>query len=199
MNQAQGIASNVANDARTLCKRTWWVFLIGGIAAVLFGIGAFVQPGIALLLLATFFAVWVLVDGAFNIVGSLRNRDKDGWWIMLLIGILGVVVGCWALLNPPLSMIAFIYIVAAHAVLLGAFLVMLGVRVRKATTREWVLYLAGALSILFGILVIVQPAAGGLSIVWVIASWAIVIGILRIVFAFKIKNLPEAIGGVRAA
>jgi len=71
---------------------------------------------------------------------------------------------------------------------------MLGYKVRKATSREWILYLTGALSILFGIVVVMNPAAGGLSITYVIASWAIVIGALKVFFAFKAKNLPERVG-----
>jgi len=189
-----GILSRVGADAHVLCRRTWWVFLIGGIASVIFGVLAFINPGIALLVLSMFFAAAVLVDGIFNIVGSVQNREKDGWWVMLLMGILGLVVGGYALLNPPVSIMAFVFLVAFQAILLGVFLVMLGYKVRKATTREWIPYLAGALSILFGVLVLVTPALGGVSIVYVIAAWAIVIGAFKILFGFKVKNLPERVG-----
>jgi len=166
------------------------VFLIGGLASLLFGVVAFAKPGIALLVLSMFFAAAILVDGAFSIVGSIQNREKDGWWVMLLIGILGVGVGGYALMNPPISMLAFVYLVALQAILLGVFLVMLGYRVRLATSREWLLYVTGALSVLFGILVVAQPGAGSLTIVYMIAAWAIVIGALKLAFAFRIRNLP---------
>jgi uncharacterized membrane protein HdeD (DUF308 family) len=166
------------------------VFLVGGLASMLFGILAFARPGLALLVLAMFFAAAILVDGAFNLVGALRNRDKDGWWVMLLIGLLGVGVGGFALLNPPISMLAFVFVVAIEAILLGVFLVILGYRVRKTTSREWMLYLIGALSILFGILVVARPAAGSLTIVYFVAAWAIVIGALKLAFAFRIRKLP---------
>jgi uncharacterized membrane protein HdeD (DUF308 family) len=189
--QTSGLAGAIgAADARALCRRTWWVFLIGGLASLVFGILAFVNPGIALLVLATFFAAAILVDGAFNILGAIQNREKDGWWVMLLIGILGVGVGAYALMNPPVSMLAFVYIVALQAIVLGVFLLMLGYRVRKATSREWILYVTGAFSVLFGILVVARPAAGGVTIVYLIASWAIVIGALKLAFAFRIRNLP---------
>lgn len=166
------------------------MFLIGGLASLLFGVVAFAKPGIALLVLSMFFAAAILVDGAFSIVGSIQNREKDGWWVMLLIGILGVGVGGYALMNPPISMLAFVYLVALQAILLGVFLVMLGYRVRLATSREWLLYVTGALSVLFGILVVAQPGAGSLTIVYMIAAWAIVIGALKLAFAFRIRNLP---------
>jgi uncharacterized membrane protein HdeD (DUF308 family) len=191
MTHGDGLLTRLGGDAKTLCKRTWWVFLVGGIAGVIFGVLAFSKPIAAWFVVATFFAAAILVDGGFNVVGSVRNRDMDGWWIMLLIGILGVVVGGYALLNPLVSMTAFVYLVAFQAIMLGVFLVMLGYKVRAATEREWILYLTGGLSILFGILVIVNPALGGLSVIWMIASWAVITGVLKIIFAFKVKNLPE--------
>ena len=75
-------------DARALCKRAWWVFLIGGIALLVFGILAFVNPAVALLVLSVYFAASVLVDGVVNIVGAIQNRAQDGWWVILLIGVL---------------------------------------------------------------------------------------------------------------
>jgi uncharacterized membrane protein HdeD (DUF308 family) len=187
---ASGLAGAVSADAMALCKRTWWVFLIGGLASVLFGVLAFVNPGIALFVLAMFFAAAILVDGAFNVVGSISNREKDGWWLMLLIGLLGVGVGGYALLNPPVSMLAFVYLVALQAIVLGVILLTLGYKVRKATSREWILYLTGAMSVLFGILVVARPGAGSLTIVYLIASWAIVIGALKLAFALRVRKLP---------
>ena len=194
MTSSSGILANLGANAQALCRRTWWVFLVGGLASVVFGIFAFMSPGIALFVLSMFFAAAILVDGASNIVGALQHREKDGWWIMLLIGILGVVAGGYALLNPPLSMMAFIFLVAFEAILLGVFLLMLGYKVRQATSREWILYVTGALSLLFGILVIMNPAAGGLSVVYLIAGWALVVGALKVLFAFRVKNLPERAG-----
>jgi uncharacterized membrane protein HdeD (DUF308 family) len=192
-----GLLSGLGADAGALCKRTWWVFLIGGIAAVIFGLLAFSQPVAAWFLIATFFAASILVDGAVNLWGAVQNRNKDGWWVMLLIGALGVLVGGYALLNPLVSMAAFVYLVALQAILFGVFAIMLGYKVRAATEREWILYTMGGLSVVFGILVFVNPVAGGLSVVWVIASWAIVTGVLKVWFAFKVKNLPDRIGEAR--
>jgi uncharacterized membrane protein HdeD (DUF308 family) len=193
MANSSGVLPEFGADARALCRRTWWVFLIGGLASVCFGLLAFVNPGVALFVLATFFAAYLLVDGISNVIGSVQNRQKDGWWIMLLIGILGVLVGGYALLNPPLSMLAFIFLVAIEAIVLGVFLVMLGYKVRQATTREWILYAMGAVSILFGIFVLMNPAVGSVKIIYAIAIWAIIIGVLKVMFAFKVKSLPERI------
>ena len=165
--------TQLGNNIRALCKRTWWVFLLSGIAAVVFGVLAFMNPGLALTVLALWFAAWLLVDGAVNIAGAVGNRDKDGWVFILVMGILGVLVGGYALLNPPVSMLAFLYVVSFMAIVLGISLIAMGRRVREVIEREWVLYLSGALSIVFGVLILLQPASGALSVVWMIATWAI--------------------------
>jgi uncharacterized membrane protein HdeD (DUF308 family) len=190
MTNSGGLLASLGGDAQALCKRTWWVFLLGGIAAIIFGVLALMEPMTAWLIVSLFFAASVLVDGGFNVIGAIQHREKDGWWIMLLIGVLGVVVGGYAMLNPPVSMMAFLYLVALQAILLGVFLIMLGYKVRAITQREWILYLAGGLSVLFGILVIANPLAGSLSVITLIAAWALVTGVLKVIFAMKIRSLP---------
>jgi uncharacterized membrane protein HdeD (DUF308 family) len=192
MTESTGVLAHMGADAQALVKRAWWVFVVGGLAMTVFGLLAFSNPGLALFVMATFFAASVLVDGVSNILGALQNREKDGWWILLLVGLLGAVVGGYALFNPPLSIMAFILIVAFEAMVLGALLVMLGYKVRKATRREWLLYLTGALSILFGILVIANPVTASRTIVYMIASWSLVIGVLKVAFGFKVRSLSAA-------
>ena len=70
---------------------------------------------------------------------------------------------------------------------------MLGFKFRAATTREWILYLTGGLSVLFSVLVVVRPAVGGVTIVYMIAAWAIIIGTLKIVFAMRVRNLADRV------
>ncbi len=194
------VAAELGNNIRVLCKRTWWVFLLSGIAGVIFGVLAFINPGVALTVLALWFSAWLLVDGVVNVVGAIGHRDKDGWVFILLMGILSALVGGYALMNPPLSMVAFLYVVSFLAILLGISLIAMGRRVRELIEREWVLYLTGALSIIFGVLIVLQPGSGALSVVYMIATWAIITGILRIVFAFFVRNLKdEAVERVRGA
>lgn len=186
--------ANAGGNIRKLCKRTWWVFLIGGIASIIFGVLAFINPAIALAVLALYFAAWVMVDGLVNVIGAVQHRDKDGWVFMLLMGILGVLVGAYALFNPPVSMMAFLYVVSFMAIIFGVLLITMGRRVREKIEREWILYVTGVVSIVFGVLIIFQPESGALSVVWLIASWAIITGLLRILFAFFVRNMAEDVG-----
>jgi uncharacterized membrane protein HdeD (DUF308 family) len=183
------IAASIAAGAARLCRRAWWVFLIGGLASVIFGVLAFANPGIALLVLATFFAAFILVDGAVNVWGALQNRDKDGWIALLLFGALGVCFGGYALAVPPLSMIALIYVIAFFALANGLTTIFLGWKVRQEITTEWVLYVSGALSVLFALLILFRPAAGGIAVAYMVGTWAIIVGLLRIYFAFFVRKL----------
>ena len=183
------------NGASHLCKRAWWVFLIGGIASVAFGILALINPGVALFVLAMFFAAYVLVEGALNIWGALSNRDKDGWWLLLLLGVAGVLAGGYALLNADVGMLVFVYVVSFIAIFIGTTMSYLGFKIRKEIPNEWILYLCGAVSILFGLLILLNPAEGSVSVVYLIAAWALLVGALRIWFAFRVRGLGERIAG----
>ena len=189
----------LAKGATRLCKRTWWVFLIGGIAAVAFGILAFMNPGVALFTLGIFLAAYLLVDGVSSIWGALSNRDYDGWVMLLLVGVLSTLAGAYALYAPAVGMMAIVYLVAFVAMLIGVSSIYIGWQVRKEITGEWVLFLTGAISILFSILILARPIEGGVSVVFLIASWAIMIGVLRIFFAFRIRKLGNTIEDFSAA
>lgn len=187
VNPKDGLLAHLGGDARALCLRAWWVFLVSGLASVAFAVLAFAQPLTAWMVVALFFAAAILVDGVVNVIGAVQHREKDGWWLMLMIGVLGALVGGYALTHPRLGMVAFIYLVAFQAIFLGLLVVALGYKVRAATQREWILYLTGALSVLFGLLILSNPTAGGISVILLIAGWALVTGLLRILFALRMR------------
>lgn len=182
-------ALTLGDGAHEFCKRTWWAFLIGGIASLAFGVLAFAQPGIALFVLSMFFAAAILVDGVVNTIGALQHRSRDGWWLLLAFGILGILAGGYMLAVPPASMLVLIWLVAFMALLNGLTLISLGWRVRKDIRGEWVLYLSGVLSVLFGFLIFFRIDIGGLTVIYLIATWAVVVGLLRIVFALRVRKL----------
>jgi uncharacterized membrane protein HdeD (DUF308 family) len=183
---------DLKKDVGAFCRRNWWMFLIGGIASLAFGILAFFNPFIALLVLGLFFAASLLVDGAVSVWAALNHRDKDGWWLVLLLGIVSIAVGAYLLAVPPASILALVFVVSFIAIASGVALLSLGWKIRKAVAGEWVLYLTGALSLLLGILMMAFPGIGGLSVAYVIAFWAVVTGLLRIVFALRIRSLVKA-------
>ncbi len=178
----------------TFFKRSWWAFLLGGIASTLFGLLALAAPGTALVVLALYFAASILIDGAVNVAGAIQNRGHEGWWVMLIFGIAGILIGGYALLNPPVSVAALIMLASIAALILGIALMTLGYKIRAATEREWMLYLAGALSIAFGIAMTLHPMFAGLSLALIAGAWALIVGVLRIMIAFKVRKLTTTVG-----
>jgi uncharacterized membrane protein HdeD (DUF308 family) len=181
-------------------SRNWWALALRGLAAILFGILAFAWPGITLFVLVIFFGAYLLVDGIFAIVAAVRAAGEEArWWLLLIEGILGVVAGLVAFFWPGLTALALLYLVAAWAIVTGIMEIVGAIRLRQEIVGEWALILSGALSVLFGVLLVVIPArAGLLSLTWLIGIYAVAFGVLLVILAFRVRNaLSSAEGRVR--
>lgn len=189
----QVAAERLVQGARELCHKTWWVYLLGGIASVAFGIVALMKPAGAFLVIAMFFAAYLIVDGVFNFISAVTHRSKQGWWLSMLYGLLSVLLGGYMLAVPPVSMVAIVYAVAFISLFFGVTQIFLGVKVRKEIKGEWVLYLTGMMSVLFGLLILFRVDIGGLTIIYMIAFWALTVGILRIMFSFRARAFGRGI------
>jgi uncharacterized membrane protein HdeD (DUF308 family) len=177
--------------------RSWWALALGGVAAVLFGILAFIWPNIALIVLIALFGAYALVDGIFSIVAAAQGAVLHQSWIWpALRGVAGVAVGIITFIRPGITALALLYIIAAWAIITGVLEVIAAIYLRREMTNEWMLILAGALSVLFGVLLIViGPSAGILALVWLIATYAIIVGVLRIGLAFRLRSLQQQLTG----
>jgi uncharacterized membrane protein HdeD (DUF308 family) len=182
--------------------RNWWAIAIRGVAAILFGLLAFLWPGLTLAALVLLFGAYALVDGIFSIVAAVRRRTGDApWWALLLEGILGVAAGLVTFFMPGLTAVTLVYVIAAWAIVTGVLEIVAAVRLREQITGEWWLVLSGVLSIVFGGLVMLAPAAGALAITLWIGAYALVFGALLLALAFRLRRVREdvRVGLARAA
>ena len=171
-------------------KRHWWVPVIRGIAAIVFGIIAFVYPGLTIATLVLFFGAWVLIDGIFRIVGAIGHRASDpDWGWQLVIGILGIVVGLLTFHAPQITALALVIYIAAWALMIGASEIAIAVKMRREIKGEWFLILMGLASIIFAVLLLWNPIAGAAAVIWLIGWYAVVLGILAIFFGFRLRSL----------
>jgi uncharacterized membrane protein HdeD (DUF308 family) len=167
----------------------WWMLLIRGIVAILFGILCFVWPGLSLLALVTVFGAYAIVDGVFNLAHAIGGpRDSERWWALLLEGILGIAVGVLTFVWPNVTALALLYIIGAWALFTGVLEIMAAIRLRKVIRGEWLLALTGILSILFGIILFAFPGAGALAVVIWIGAYAIVFGALLVVLSLRLRS-----------
>jgi uncharacterized membrane protein HdeD (DUF308 family) len=171
-------------------RRHWWVPVIRGIAAIGFGIIAFVYPGLTIATLVLFFGAWILIDGIFRIVGAIGHRASDpDWGWQLVIGLLGIIVGLLTFHAPQITALALVIYIAAWALMIGASEIALAVKMRREIKGEWFLILMGLASIVFAVLLLWNPIAGAAAVIWLIAWYAVVLGILAIFFGFRLRSL----------
>lgn len=166
--------------------RSWWVLALRGLIALVFGVFALAVPGVTLISLIAVFAVYALLGGTVAVVGALRNRAgaKD-WWVLLLIGVVGIVAGLLATLRPALTALALLIVIGANAIVTGVLDIVLAVRLRKYIVGEWLLILGAATSIVFGLLILAYPGAGALALVWLIGAYALLTGALYLALSLR--------------
>ncbi|MCA9953386.1 MAG: HdeD family acid-resistance protein [Ardenticatenaceae bacterium] len=170
-------------------SRYWWLLALRGAAAVIFGILAFIWPGLTLGALVILFGVYVLIDGVASLVAGFSHREENGrWWVTALEGVVGILAGVLTLVYPGITAVLLLYFIAAWAIITGVLELVAAIRLREEIDGEWALGLSGLISIFLGVGLIVFPSAGALALVWMIGTYAILFGGLLIYLAFKLRN-----------
>jgi uncharacterized membrane protein HdeD (DUF308 family) len=160
-----------------------------GILGIIFGLIALIFPGPTMLSLVLLFSAYMLVDGIFAIVSAVRaiRRREDRWGLLIFEGLLNIAVGILAFLWPGITVIAFVILVAAWAIVSGGLMTAAGFRLNVDHGRWW-LILGGLLSIAFGVLLIIAPLIGAVVLTWWIGAYAIAFGVALIIFSFKLRS-----------
>ena len=173
--------------------RNWWALVVRGVLGLLFGAFAIALPAAAFAVIVVVFGAYAFVDGLFTIVVALRDaRGERGWGTLLLSGIAGVLTGVAVLVAPAVTALVLLYVIAGWAIVTGALEIAAAVRLRRHVTGEWLLALNGAVSIAFGVLVVVAPLAGALAVVWLIGAYAFVSGVVLIALGVRLRRLARA-------
>lgn len=172
-----------------LLSRYWWALVVRGVAAILFGILAFVWPGVTIEILILFFGAYMLVDGVFALIAAIGGRATRHWGLLLLEGILGIAIGIITFVAPGITAVALLLYIAAWALVTGVIEIVAAIRLRREIEGELWLGLAGLLSIGFGILLLVFPLAGAVGIVWVLACYAIAFGAVLVLLGFRVRGM----------
>lgn len=169
--------------------RNWPLVALRGVAAVLFGLITMFQPGIGLAALVLLFGAYALADGVLGVVLVIMHRNGERHWAAMLIGsILSIGAGVLTFLFPGLTALSLLFLIAAWSIVTGVAEIVTAIRLRKVITGEWLLILAGVLSVAFGVLLALFPGPGALAVVLWIGAYAFVVGILLIVLAFKLRS-----------
>jgi uncharacterized membrane protein HdeD (DUF308 family) len=176
-----------ARGAAALASR-WWVLVVRGVAAVIFGVLTFVAPGASLLALVVLFGVYAIVNGVMNLSLTPRRMGETRWGSLLFESIASIVAGVLTLIWPGISALVLLFLIGAWAIATGIGQIVAAVRLRKMIRGEWLLGLVGLLSIAFGLLLFASPGAGALAVVYWIGAYALVFGALLIALGVRLRS-----------
>ena len=172
----------------------WWLLLLRGLAAIAFGILAFIWPGLTLLTLTLLWGAYALCDGIFSLGAATFAKSGDmtpRWWLALA-GIVSILAGLVAFFYPGMTALVLLMFIAAWAIVIGMLQIWGAIEWRKLLDDAWLLALNGALSIAFGVLLFARPGAGAVALVWMIGWFAVVFGCLSVALAFRLKKFKRA-------
>ncbi|MBR1123077.1 HdeD family acid-resistance protein [Bradyrhizobium lablabi] len=170
--------------------KNWWLLLLRGIASIVFGVLAFVWPGLTLVTLVLFYGAFALVDGVIALIAAFSGgggRPAPTWWLVI-VGLLGIAAGIVTFLMPGITALLLIIFIGVWALVHGIFEIIGAIQLRKEIDNEWMLILSGVISVLFGLIVLIAPGAGALGLIWAIAAYSIVFGITFIALALRLRN-----------
>jgi uncharacterized membrane protein HdeD (DUF308 family) len=184
----------LADHVAASVRHHWWLFLLRGLAAIVFGVLALMWPGATVVVLTAFIAAYALVDGVVAIASAVRMRSTfDRWWVLLIQGLISTVFGVWAFINPLLSLL-YIVISVSLWMFFAAIVQFMLARAQRAlgSTPVWSIF-GGVLSLLLAVLALVFPGLTVATAVVLVAWFALVTGIVSLVIAFRVRSLAVAI------
>jgi uncharacterized membrane protein HdeD (DUF308 family) len=175
----------------------WWVWMLRGSAAILFGILAFAAPASSLAALVMLWGAYAVLDGVFALViAARRGRAGLRWGWMFFEGLVGIAAGVGTFAWPAITGLVLLAFIAAWAVLTGVAEIAAAIALRRELRGEWLLGASGALSVAFGALLLVRPEAGALAIAWMIGAYALVFGVLLVAFGLRLNRLRRTFAHV---
>jgi uncharacterized membrane protein HdeD (DUF308 family) len=180
--------------------KCWWLLLLRGIAGIIFGILAFVWPALTLLTLAILYGAFAFVDGVLSLIAAFTGSAKPvpTWWLVV-VGLLGIAAGVVTFAWPVITAVVLVLIIGAWALVHGIFEIIGAIQLRKEIDNEWWLILSGAVSVIFGLILLFAPGAGALGLIWAIAAYSIAFGIMFIGLALRLRKHGHQAGLAAAA
>lgn len=183
-----------ANQMLHALEKNWWLFLLRGVVAILFGGLALTWPAITLVALTLVYGAYALADGILAIIAAIKGGSLAPRWWLALVGVVGILFGALTLLWPGITALILLFLIAGWSIASGVMQIVGAIRLRKEIPNEWLLVAGGVLSVLFGVVLFLFPGAGALGLVFTIGVFAIVYGVLLISFALRLRKHDQTHG-----
>ena len=167
--------------------RNWWLLVLRGICAILFGVLAFTWPGMTLGVLVLLFGAYAFTNGILAFVAAVSNSTDRPWWALALEGLVSVASALAILLYPGITALVLLVVIATWAIVTGVLEIAAAIQLRKEMEGEFWLGLAGVASIVFGGYLLARPGVGALAVAWMIGAYAVMFGVMLIALGFHVK------------
>src|SRR5258708_22517018 len=166
----------------------WWVLLLRGICAILFGVLTFVWPGITLLTLVLLYGAYALADGVLALAEAVMGGAPAPRWWLALVGLLGIAVGILTFAWPGITALVLLLFIARWAIAIALLQISAAFTLRKEIENDWLLIASGVLSVIFGLILVDQPRTGTLALLYGIRLYSILYGILDIWLSLRLRS-----------
>jgi uncharacterized membrane protein HdeD (DUF308 family) len=167
--------------------RNWWAIAIRGALAIVFGALIFAAPGAALLAFVLVFAAYAFLDGIFAIIAAVRAaRRHERWGLLVFEGVVDLVAAAIAVVLPAATVLAFVFLLAAWALVTGVLAIIAAFQLNIDHGRIWMV-LSGLASILLAVALIIAPLLGAVVLAWWVGAYAIVAGVAAVILAVRLR------------
>jgi uncharacterized membrane protein HdeD (DUF308 family) len=171
-----------------ILAKNWWALALRGVFGIIFGIIALATPGVTIAALILWFAAYMTVDGIFAIVAGVRAALKhERWGMLILEGIVDLIAAAIALLVPIATLLAFVWLSGAWAIVSGVLLLGAVFRLRQ-THGKWLMAIGGVASVVWGILLFIAPIPGAVVLTWWLGAYALIFGVAMLILAFRLRR-----------
>jgi uncharacterized membrane protein HdeD (DUF308 family) len=178
---------------RGLFTRRWWVVLLRGVVAVIFGVMAFAWPHLTIATLVLLFGWYALIHGISSLISAIAYRPEAGnRWLLALEGVVGIWAGIVTLRSPSATALVLIFFVWIWAIATGILRIVEAIRLRKQIRGEVWLALSGVVTVAFGLMLMLRPVAGLIALAWIIAGYALLLGLFEIMLGLELRTLGHA-------
>jgi uncharacterized membrane protein HdeD (DUF308 family) len=169
-----------------LMARGWWVFILRGVVAILFGLMAFLAPGAGLAFILGVLAAWMAIDGVSTLYQAVKGPpERHGVWFWV-DGIVSLGAAAALLFAPGLSALTLVWVTGFWSIFIGVARLVMAFRLGSI-----LMGLFGAISVFFGVWLVVNPGPGLLALIWVVGIEAMVAGALLIGLGWRLRRVAH--------
>jgi len=188
-----------AGSAETppVSPRYWWL-LAQGICALAFGLVAIIWPKLTFVIFLYVFGTYLIIEGSILVISSLYARytprpwenhltpaQPGSWLILFLEGLLTIACGLFCLFEPRLSAQVALYVAALWILIAGVSMLI------QAPAHGWLMAVAGALGIILGALLFIEPLSFVQSVLWLIGIVALLTGAIVLIHAWQLHTQQQ--------